>query len=230
MLSPLLDLDTGYITTQEHENGDYYEDTGQKLRPWSFGKIYDSATGLFALGGKVIRTPGEYMRIDYRTAEQTNRPLKNTNEYIHASVRSRFNLQGPGYADRGVYDPKALRPWTLKYEPGIKNMPTSWYWSLDGAHILPEAPLRPVEKILLKNSPDVEEEVYGDPKKNSRDDDRRGGRDDDRRRDRDDRRAGRDDDRRNDRDDDRNGGRDDDRRGGRDDDRRRSKRSSYQQS
>lgn len=175
MLSPLLDLNLDYITIQERENGDYYEEKGERLRPWSFGKIYDSATGLFAVGGKVVRTPGDYMSMDYRTGDPTNRPLKNTNEYIHASVRSRFNLKGPGYADRSVYDPKALRPWKLMHEPGIEGMPTSWFWEDSEAIVLPEPPLRAVEKLLLKSSPDVKAEVLDEPepKKPGRDDDRR---------------------------------------------------------
>lgn len=174
MLSPLLDLNQDYIIIQERENGDYYEEKGVDLRPWSFGKIYDSATGLFAVGGKVVRTPGDYMRMDYRTGDPTNRPLKNTNEYIHASVRSRFVLNGPGYGDKGVYDPKALRPWKLRNEPGIEGLPTGWFWEDSESIVLPEAPLRTVERLLLKNSPDVRAYVLGEEsKKQGRDDDRR---------------------------------------------------------
>lgn len=173
MLSPLLDLNLDYIITQERENGDYYEDRGERIRPWSFGKIVDSASGLFALGGKVIRTPGNYTRMNPQTGEPTNRPLRQTNEYVHPSVRSRFKLGGPGYADKGEYDPKALRPWRLQYEEGIEGMPEPWFWEDQEGILLPEPPLRKVELMLLKSSPDVKDYVLDGGPKKRRDDERR---------------------------------------------------------
>lgn len=164
MLAPLLDLNLDYILSQQVENGDYYEEKGRRPRPWAFGKIYNSETGMFAVGGSITRTPGDYFRMDPRTGQPTNRPLKNTNEYVHPSVRARFVLEGPGYADKGVYDPRALRRWRLRKDPHVSGMPTKWFWEDPEGLVLPEPPLRNVEKMLLKTSPEVREYVLGEPR------------------------------------------------------------------
>ena len=46
----------------------------------------------------------------------TRRPLRDTCEYVHASVRTRFVLRGPGKDDRGDYEPPALDDWKLVVE------------------------------------------------------------------------------------------------------------------
>ncbi|KAB8356667.1 hypothetical protein FH972_024244 [Carpinus fangiana] len=169
MLTPLLEIDQNFIMIEERANEDYYNSTRQEVRPWSFGKIYDSVTGAFAVSGESTRTPGQYVRMDPRNGNPTNRPLKNTCEYIHSSVRSRTVMEGPGYDDRGNYDSKALRDWRLRSEKEVEGLPTPWYWEerspRGGAPIiLPEAPLRTVEKKLLRISPDIEEFVLSAPK------------------------------------------------------------------
>jgi uncharacterized protein (DUF2235 family) len=50
-LAPFLDLRNEYLFEQADENAKYYRNNGDGLRPWSFGEIYNSMTGLFALGG-----------------------------------------------------------------------------------------------------------------------------------------------------------------------------------
>ena len=112
------------------------------------------------------RTPGDYYRADPRTGEPTNKPLRHTNEYIHASVRSRCVLQGPGYGDRGLYDPPALKGWKLRADETIEGLPTPWFWEQQGPDqiILPEAPLRKVERMLLRTSPEIDEYVTEPPR------------------------------------------------------------------
>lgn len=125
------------------------------------GKIYNSVTGAFLVAGEVTRTPGSYHRSDPRTGEYTRRLLEDTNEYIHASVRTRFVLRGPGYADRGDYDPKALRVWRLMSKQTSNAQETQFFWENEdnGYGLLPEAPLRAVEKMLLHASPQSEDYI-----------------------------------------------------------------------
>jgi len=118
-------------------------------------------TGAFRLAGEVTRTPGDYHRSDARTGEATKHLLQDTNEYIHSSVRTRFALRGPGYADRGDYDPKALRAWRLMSEQTGNGAETQFFWEHeDPDHgLLPEAPLRAVEKMLLHATPRSEDYI-----------------------------------------------------------------------
>lgn len=170
MLSPLLDIDQNYILIEDRDNEDYYASRRLPVRPWSFGKIYDSVIGIYDVGGTITRTPGQYFRVDPRNGNETNRPLKNTNEYLHASVRSRTVKEGPGYDDKGIYESRALRDWKLRSEKEVEGLPTPWFWELrsrgeSGSRtlILPEAPLRTVEKKLLRNSPEIEDFVLSRP-------------------------------------------------------------------
>lgn len=165
MLAPLLDIRLEYIIDEEKANADYYDHKGKSPAPWSFGKIYNSDSGAFKAAGKVVRTPGDYYRLDPRTGEETNKPLRDTNEYIHSAVRSRFVMEGPGLEGKGIYTPPALKGWHLDSEPNIGGLPTPWFWKREGPDqiILPEAPLRTVEKMLLKQSPDVDGFIHEQP-------------------------------------------------------------------
>ena len=165
MLDPLLDLRLDYIIEEEKANVEYYDRKDKSPAPWSFGKIYNSDTGAFKAAGKVTRTPGDYFRLDPKNGEVTNKPLRDTNEYIHSSVRSRFQMGGPGYNGRGIYTPPALKGWHLDSEANLDGLPTPWFWKRDGpgSVILPEAPLRHVERMLLKQSPDVDEYINEEP-------------------------------------------------------------------
>lgn len=104
-------------------------------RPWGMGKIHDSMTLLFKLGGSRIRTPGEYREqelasqhgelfwILWKVFHRVIKPfqdkhhalprLRCTNETIHSSVRIRMGKDGLGYNDKGKYDSQALNGWTL---------------------------------------------------------------------------------------------------------------------
>ncbi|KIX09379.1 uncharacterized protein Z518_00458 [Rhinocladiella mackenziei CBS 650.93] len=162
-LEPFLDFRPNFLIGLWEENRAYYKTTGQKTRWWSFGELYNSLKGIYSLTGSKNRTPGNYYRTDPHTGRPMNKRLKNTNEYIHASVRSRLGLQGPGSQDRGVYDPPALRDWTFNTEivpPGQGGGPDGLLvvWtnhstrSRGGQDKIPEARLSETELVLLRQS------------------------------------------------------------------------------
>ncbi|KIW08412.1 hypothetical protein, variant [Verruconis gallopava] len=168
--SPFLDMYDDYIIQQWEENQAYYRERRKKPRPWSFGKIYNSSTGVYALGGSKTRTPGCYYATDPDTGQPTDRPLEDTNEYVHPSVRTRFVLRGPGEEDKGDYQPEALDDWKLvvEYPDGERGAPEI-YWKARfkdrnvSTRILPECPLWRVERRLLGMDPEMEEEVMNPP-------------------------------------------------------------------
>ena len=127
--------------------------------------------GIYALAGKSVRTPGAYSRVDPTTGRPTHKSLRNTNEYIHPSVRSRFELDGPGVEDRGLYDCHALQDYKLRLTGGRpeENRPMAVWESRTkkkGApkKVLQESPLWNTEIRLLQNSPKVYDFIYQPPK------------------------------------------------------------------
>ncbi|KIW20633.1 hypothetical protein PV08_01209 [Exophiala spinifera] len=163
-LEPFLDFRPDFLMAQWDENKAYYKSTGQKTRWWGWGEIYNSLTGLYSLAGAKTRTPGAYYRVD-PDGRTTEKRLRNTNEYIHASVRARLGLQGPGVQDRGVYDPPALRDWTFDTEHvpsnGGDGLMVVWTdrggkgGKKAGQDKIPEARLTETELVLLRQSPRV---------------------------------------------------------------------------
>ncbi|KAL2432670.1 hypothetical protein ABEF95_014355 [Exophiala dermatitidis] len=109
------------------------------LRPWGLGKIHDSFTFFFKLGGSRVRTPGEYREQELASQhgmlvwmvsklhDRLRRllpgkagkqvpllpRLQRTNETIHSSVRIRMGRDGLGYNDKGKYDCDALQGWVM---------------------------------------------------------------------------------------------------------------------
>jgi hypothetical protein len=168
-LSPLLTFSDKYIVDQYEDNEEYYRMMHQRPRPWSFGLIEDSLKGLYAVAGPKARTPGEYYAVA-PDGKATDRPLRETHEYMHASVRTRFVLQGPGKEDRGDYQPKALDDWKLvvEYPDGPDERPEI-YWKAQfrernvSTRILPEAPLWAFERRLLGMDEKMEDEVLNPP-------------------------------------------------------------------
>ncbi|RMZ86252.1 hypothetical protein DV737_g68, partial [Chaetothyriales sp. CBS 132003] len=167
-LEPFLDFREHYIAKIYAENRAYYKETGQKPRWWGFGELYNSLKGVYTFAGSTTRTPGNYHRIDPYTGRSTGKRLRNTNEYIHASARARIGLQGPGLADRGTYDPPALRDWSfnvVKGQPGNAggNM-VMWTnhaaAETGGQESMPEAMLMTTELALLGMSPRVADYIH----------------------------------------------------------------------
>lgn len=94
------------------------------------GDIPNSLSGIFALGGGTTRTPGRYYAVS-PDGRQTSTPLRDTYEYVHPSVRSRFLLGGPGVDDKGNYPASALRDWKLVIKPGTSDRDgPEVYWKL----------------------------------------------------------------------------------------------------
>lgn len=181
-IRPFLDMDLDYMLDQQDETDRYYERSNQRIRPWSFGKIFDSMMGIYALGGSTTRSPGRCYRTDPENGQVLDSPLRNTNEYIHPSVRTRLKLKGPGIEDKGVYECRALADWKLVVDypenseffdaqaqedekRGKRPPPRTLdvYWKLRTqqtnvtTRVIPESPLWPLERELLEFDPDVEE-------------------------------------------------------------------------
>lgn len=115
-LEPFLDFRPNSLMGLWEQSRAYYKSSGQKTRWWSFGEIYNSLKGVYSLTGSKTRTPGNYYRSDPHTGRPMTKRLRGTNEYIHASVRARLGMGGPGVMDRGTYNPPALKDWTFDVE------------------------------------------------------------------------------------------------------------------
>ena len=112
-LDPLLDFDHSYIVKQSRLAMERAQTSGRTARPWGMGKIHDSMTLVYHLGGSVTRTPKQYTEVNPDTLRPLTRLLQNTNETVHSSVRIRMGKNGLGYNDKGTYDSEALKGWTL---------------------------------------------------------------------------------------------------------------------
>jgi hypothetical protein len=164
--SPYLDFDEDFVLDEHERIDEYYQRKDEKIRPWSFGKIFDGMSGFYALGGTKIRTPGMYCAVDPDNGKETDDPLRDTHEYVHASVRARYKLGGPGIDDKGRYDCKALDDWKLNVEyanDGSKRPNIFWKLRLKdrnvSTRVLPEAPLWGIEKELLDYDPETAQYV-----------------------------------------------------------------------
>ncbi len=99
------------------------------------------------------------MAVDPDSHRDTERPLRQTNEYIHPSVRMRIRGHGPGVLDKGVYECPALtEAYKLVVDYGPGNQQTGdpeIYWKIrrsEGLAVreLPEAPLWRLERELAR--------------------------------------------------------------------------------
>ncbi len=126
---------------------------------------------MYVVAGTTTRTPGDYYRIDRYTGEPTSKPLKNTHEYIHPSVRLRTCLDGPGIDDRGDYDAKGLHGWEVKVDKENVNRKQSvviWRAPRNEKRvhkILPESVLKDTEIRLLEKSPEMYDYLMQDPRR-----------------------------------------------------------------
>ncbi|MCJ1409057.1 hypothetical protein MMC19_003134 [Ptychographa xylographoides] len=176
-LEPFLDFNPDYIRDQYKDTRAYYLQTGQapspqesprhRTRPWSFGEIYNSLKGIYMLGGTKHRTPGTYTRTDPGTGRPSAKPLRDTNEYVHPSVRARTELDGPGIEDRGTYRSRALEEYRLKVNASAAaGEPLAVWESLARRkerprRVLVESPLWETERRLLGYSPEVRDYILG---------------------------------------------------------------------
>jgi len=132
-------------------------------RDWSLGKIYDSMSGIFRLAPRAVRTPGRNCVTDPDTDVMTEELLLGTGEMVHPSVRVRMALGGAGVGDDPVYEPAALKGWSVvPSQPtgrlGTRSSqnvaPFKWV-SADGEIELPEERLEGLELKLLEKSPKI---------------------------------------------------------------------------
>ena len=122
-LSPLLDFNHDYVLKQVRLSNEKHIANKTPIRDWGLGKIHDSLTLFFRLGGTRTRTPSEYTAIDPRTFKSTGKRLQNTNETVHSSVRIRMGREGLGYDDKGSYASSALQGWTMYGEETAPDTP-----------------------------------------------------------------------------------------------------------
>ena len=156
-LDPLISFERDYVWRQVRLSIEWHQreleklkesgsiQTIPKLRPWGLGKIHNSMSVFFRLGGSKVRTPGEYSmpvragdngtlwwiikRCVYHVTlhlggKEIEMPkLGNTNETIHSSVRIRMGKKGLGYDDKGLYDSQALAGWTMAGEESNPHTP-----------------------------------------------------------------------------------------------------------
>ena len=121
-LDPLLKFNEGFIVQQNRLSMEAHQKRGEKVRDWGLGRIHNSMTLFFRIGGKKVRTPMEYEETQPKTHLRTGKRLKCTNETVHSSVRIRMGRKGLGYNDRGTYDSDALQGWTMC---GVETTPSS---------------------------------------------------------------------------------------------------------
>ena len=183
-LDDLIDFDHGYVVRQNRLSMERHEKMSLPVREWGTGKIHDSMTFFFWLGGSKIRTPGEYCETDQKHGSgkevPTKRRLENTGEKIHSSVRIRMGRQGLGYNDKGTYDSEALEGWTMKateqlapptpidvHSPGAvlkgKISDVRWVKNLPGDKETPELSLLEdemggLERTILESWPELYED------------------------------------------------------------------------
>ena len=101
--------------------------------------------------------------MDPNNGRATDRPLRQTNEYIHPSVRTRLRLEGPGIQDRGAYEARGLTEnyrLVVDYGPDIAKVAgdAEVFWKMrskdtNGVRVLPEAPLWRLERELARKDP-----------------------------------------------------------------------------
>ena len=125
-------------------------------------------TGIFAIAGSLIRTPGAYTRVDPDTGRPTRKALRNTMEYIHPSLRARLELEGPGTSDRGIYECRALDDYKLRVtDAKAEDHRPIAVWESRAKRkgqpkkVLAESPLFETElKLLRLASPEVYDVLY----------------------------------------------------------------------
>ncbi|KAI6830493.1 hypothetical protein KC340_g8027 [Hortaea werneckii] len=113
-----LAFDEEYLLRQRELNESFYTKKGFPVQSWAMGQIKRSDAGpLNSVTGRQTRTPGEYYATDAQTGLQTSRPLTNTCEFMHPSVRYRKDNGGLGLATsdkdpgHGTYLPASLNGW-----------------------------------------------------------------------------------------------------------------------
>lgn len=131
----ILYFNSTYLDWVQDSNLAFYNrQTPKEIRPWGYGKLYDSSdvTSLVTFAtslAPIVRTPGAYTEVSSESGTPGEQPLDRTEEHIHRCVRVRIDGGGVGQEEHGnstktsmlfdlakksfgltgVYDPPALR-------------------------------------------------------------------------------------------------------------------------
>ena len=121
------------------------------LTPYIYhsGRTYnENSLGAKLLVGNYDRHPGTYHRKDPDTGGDTTIKLVNTNESMHASVRTRWNVKGLGKDDGGTFRPAGMYYFTFE---GDKDGKTVWKGDSSSAPgvMIPEDKMGKYELQLL---------------------------------------------------------------------------------
>lgn len=131
---------------------------------WGLGKVYDSLTFPTNIAGTGYRNPGRYLELDYESNKPKTpiTPLQQTNEYVHASVRARYNYGLDAWGAK--YNTQPLQPFkqvTGRLDDG-RSCAVWEYTGSDavGAKVLREAPLGKMELKLLEKDPEMKSNLF----------------------------------------------------------------------
>ncbi|KAJ5050580.1 uncharacterized protein L3040_002457 [Drepanopeziza brunnea f. sp. 'multigermtubi'] len=97
----ILSFNPDYLDFVQDLNNRFYASEPEPVRPWGFGKLYDSSLVMdpVTLANALLpgaRTLGRYHRVDTANGKQTSVPLRGTGESIHRCVRVRIDGGGRG--------------------------------------------------------------------------------------------------------------------------------------
>ena len=131
----ILSFDPEYLDFVQDLANQWYIKNGEPIRPWGFGKLYDSSIvdGLLTFSeslAPITRTPGRYFQISTDDGKPTTQRLTNTMECIHRCVRVRMDDGGPGMEELATKSTISEIFNVVKEEAGIeaeakkKELPT----------------------------------------------------------------------------------------------------------
>jgi hypothetical protein len=187
-LSPMIEFNTKYLPTQVQANialnylppptaassatTSKATAASKSLKPWRYGlgTVYDSDTFPYSLAGSSQRTPGTYHELNYTTGKPTKVMLRQTNEFVHASVRARIKFGGTD-ANGKQYDPEGLEDWELVQGTEAMGSPsgtgTGALWMYRGSdagakgRVLEEDTLGKTELMVLDLDPEMKQNLFG---------------------------------------------------------------------
>jgi len=185
-----IQFDDSYIKNFRHLQIDQYQQSDNpapSFRGWAKGRVYDSLAFPQSLAGQRVRAPGRYCRADYDTGILTTNLMRNTHEYVHASVRYRIDVGGtPLESNWDKAFPRGLsfQPYfqwlgrkispntrTPTYLPDRKKGPLHRWKLVDGhadhevPHGVPDGVMKPAKWVWEGTSkvdkPEMQEDLLG---------------------------------------------------------------------
>jgi hypothetical protein len=167
-LSPWIEFNEDYLMEQVRLNRESYKN-GKKTWTWGLGPLNNSMQFPTSLAGGTTRTPDNYYVTDYASGKPTAAFLKNTNEHVHASVRSRVLLGGKSY-DGKDYFSEALADWKLENEHATGEKPARWVYQGkkedNNEKVMSEDTLGYFEKKILEQDENAATQLFGENRPN----------------------------------------------------------------